>query len=72
MAHNEKEKIMNPLLVIAIPLVLMTIGMILNSFQISFDQPGRSAEQDSAKRLAAERQAYRTLFDSQRVRSLKR
>ena len=63
---------MNPLLVIAIPMVLMTIGMILISFQISFDQPASSTEQDPAKKLAAERQAYRTLFDSQRTRSLKR
>ena len=63
---------MNSFLIIAIPLVLMTIGMILNSFQISFDQPASSTEQDPAKQLAAERQAYRTLFDSQRTRSLKR
>jgi hypothetical protein len=63
---------MNPLLIIAIPLVLMTIGMILNSFRISFDQPASSPEQDPTKRMAAEKQAYRTLFDSQRSRSLKR
>jgi len=63
---------MNPLLIVGIPLVLMTIGMILNSFQLSFDQPQSSAEQDPAKKLTAERQAYRALFDSQRARSLKR
>ena len=63
---------MNPLLVITIPLVLMTIGMILNSFQISFDQPASSPEQDPTKRMAAEKRAYRDLFDFQRARSLKR
>ncbi len=63
---------MNPLLVIAIPLVLMTIGMILNSFQISFDQPESSPEQDPTKRMAAERQAYRDFFGLQKTRSLKR
>ncbi len=63
---------MNPLLIVGIPLVLMTMGMILNSFQLSFDQPQSSAEQDPAKKLTAERQAYRALFDSQRARSLKR
>jgi hypothetical protein len=63
---------MNPLLIIGIPLVLMTIGMILNSFRISFDRPASSPEQDPTKRMAAERQAYRDLFDFQRARSLKR
>ncbi len=63
---------MNPLLVIAIPLVLMTIGMILNSFRLSFDQPASSPEQDPAKRLDAERQAYRKFFDLQRSRFLTR
>jgi hypothetical protein len=63
---------MNPLLIIGIPLVLITIGMILNSFRISFDQPESSPEQDPAKKLTAERRVYRALFDSQRGRSLKR
>jgi len=63
---------MNPLLIISIPLVLMTIGMILNSLRLSFDQPASSPEQDPGKRLAAEKQAYRDLFDFQRSRSLKR
>lgn len=63
---------MNPLLVIAVPLVLVMLGMILNSFQISFDQPASSPEQDPAKRLDAERQAYRKFFDLQRRRSLTR
>ena len=63
---------MNPLLIISIPPVLMTIGMILNSFQISFDQPASSPEQDPNKRMAAEKQAYRDLFSFQRARSLKR
>ncbi len=63
---------MNPLLIISIPLVLMTIGMILNSFRLSFDQPASSPEQDPTKRMAAEKQAYRDLFNFQRARSLKR
>jgi len=63
---------MNPLLVVAVPLVLVIVGMILNNLGLSFDQPESSQEQDPAKRLAAERQAYRTFFDQQRTRSLKR
>lgn len=63
---------MNPLLVIAVPLVLVMLGMILNSIQISFDQPASSPEQDPAKRLDAERQAYRKFFDLQRSRFLTR
>ena len=63
---------MNPLLVIAAPLVLVIIGMILNSVGLSFDQPESSPEQDPAKKLAAERQAYRAFFDLQRTRFLKR
>ena len=63
---------MNPLLVIAIPLVLVIVGMILNSITLSFDQPASSPEQDPAKRLDAERQAYRRFFDLQRSRFLKR
>lgn len=63
---------MNPLLLIAVPLVLVIVGMILNNIGLSFDQPESSAEQDPAKRLAAERQAYRTFFDKQRTRFLKR
>lgn len=67
-----KESIMNPLLVIAIPLTLVIVGMVLNSIGLSFDQPQSSPEQDPAKRLEAERQAYRNFFDRQRSRSLKR
>ena len=63
---------MNPLLVVVAPLVLVILGMILNSAPLSFDQPESSPEQDPAKRLAAERQAYRAFFDLQRKRSLKR
>jgi len=63
---------MNPFLLFAIPSVLVIIGMILNSVGLSFDQPESSSEQDIAKRLAAERQAYRTFFDLQRTRFLKR
>ncbi|HEV8341091.1 MAG TPA: hypothetical protein VGR30_01850 [Candidatus Binatia bacterium] len=63
---------MNPLLVIAVPLVLVMLGMILNSIGLSFDQPASSPEQDPAKRLDAERQAYRKFFDLQRSRFLTR
>ena len=63
---------MNTLYVIAIPVVLVIIGMILNSIQISFDQPESSTEDDPGKKLEAERRAYRRLFDSQRTQSMKR
>ncbi len=63
---------MHPLLVIAVPLVLIVMGMILNSFDLSFDQPPSSPEQDPTKRLAAERESYRQFFDRQRGRALKR
>ena len=63
---------MNPLLLVAVPVVLVILGMILNSIGLSFDQPASSPEQDPAKRLEAERQAYRKFFDLQRTRSLKR
>ena len=63
---------MHPLVVIAVPLVSIVIGMILNSLDLSFDQPPSSPEQDPTKRLAAEREAYRQFFDRQRGRALKR
>ncbi|HUK40264.1 MAG TPA: hypothetical protein VLX11_04460 [Candidatus Acidoferrales bacterium] len=63
---------MNPLLIGAIPVVLIIIGMILNSLNLSFNQPESSPEQDPVKRLAAERQAFRQFFDLQRSRAIKR
>ena len=63
---------MNPLLVIAVPVVLVILGMVLNSVELGFDQPPSSPEQDPAKRLAVEREAYRQFFDRQRTRFLKR
>ena len=63
---------MHPMLVVAIPLVLVIIGMVYNSIGLSFDQPPSSPEQDPVKRLAAERESYRSFFDRQRTRSLKR
>jgi hypothetical protein len=63
---------MHPLLIVAIPLGLVIVGMVLNSIGLSFDQPPSSAEQDPAKRLAAEREAYRRFFDLQRSRAVKR
>ena len=63
---------MNPLFVIAIPLGLVILGMILNSFGLGFDQPASSPEQDPVKRLTAEKESYRRFFDLQRSRSIKR
>ena len=63
---------MNPLILIAAPLVLIIIGMILNGIALSFDQPASSTEEDPARRLSAERQSYRSFFDLQRKQSLKR
>jgi hypothetical protein len=63
---------MNPLLVVAIPLVLVVIGMILNSVGLAYDQPPSSPEQDPLKRATAEKESYRKFFDLQRSRSLKR
>jgi hypothetical protein len=63
---------MNPLLIIAVPLGLVILGMILNSLDLGFVQPPSSPEQDPVKRLTAEKESYRKLFDLQRSRSLKR
>lgn len=63
---------MHPLLIVAIPLVLIILGMILNSIGLSFDQPPSSPEQDPVKRLTAERDAFRNFFDRQRGRAMKR
>ena len=63
---------MHPLLVIAVPLILISLGMVLNSIDLHFDQPPSSAEQDPVKRLDAEREAYRQFFDRQRSRAVKR
>ena len=63
---------MNPLLLIAIPLGLVILGMILNSFGLSFAYPPTSQEQDPAKRVAAEKESYRKFFDIQRTQSIKR
>jgi len=63
---------MNPLLIISIPLGLVILGMILNSFDLGFDQPPSSPEQDPVKRLTAEKEAYRQFFDRQRKRAVTR
>ena len=63
---------MNPLLLIAIPVGLVILGMILNSFGLSFASPPTSQEQDPAKRVAAEKESYRKFFDIQRTQSMKR
>jgi hypothetical protein len=63
---------MHPLLIIAIPLGLIILGMILNSFSLGFDQPPSSPEQDPVKRLTAEKESYRQFFDRQRKRAVTR
>jgi hypothetical protein len=63
---------MNPVFIIAIPLGLVILGMILNSWDLGFNQPPSSTEQDRVKRLTAEKESYRKFFDSQRTRSMKR
>ena len=63
---------MHPMLIVAIPLVLVIVGMILNSIGLSFDQPPSSAEQDPAKRAAAEGETFRRFFDLQRKRAVAR
>lgn len=63
---------MHPMVIVAIPLVLVIAGMVLNSIGLSFDQPPSSQEQDPEKRAAAEGQAYRRFFDLQRQRAVAR
>ena len=63
---------MNPMFIVAIPIVLVVIGMVLNSTGLSFDQPPTSSEQDPAKRSAAELDSYRRFFDLQRKQAVKR
>ena len=63
---------MNPIFIVAIPLVLVIAGMVLNSIGLGFDQPPSSSEQDPAKRAVAEREDYRRFFDLQRRRAVTR
>jgi hypothetical protein len=63
---------MNSMLIVGIPVVLVIVGMVLNSIGLSFDQPPTSSEQDPAKRAAAEADAYRRFFDLQRKRAVAR
>jgi len=58
--------------IVAIPLVLVIVGMVLSSLGLSFDQPPSSTEQDLAKRAAAESEGYRRFFDLQRRQAVKR
>src|SRR5206468_8072798 len=68
----KKERVMNPIFIIAIPLGLVILGMILNSWDLGYNQPPSSAEQDPLKKLTAEKESYRKFFELQRSRSLKR
>ena len=63
---------MHPMLIVMIPIVLVIVGMVLNSIGLSFDQPPSSAESDPAKRAAAEGDAYRRFFDLQRKQAVAR
>ena len=63
---------MNPVLIVAIPLVLVIVGMILNSIGLSFDQPPSSSEQDPEKRAAADANTFRRFFDTQRRQAVQR
>ena len=63
---------MNPMIIVAVPLVLVFAGMIWNGVGLSFDQPPSSAEQDPTKRAAAEGEAYRRFFDLQRKQTMAR
>ena len=63
---------MHPMFIVAIPLVLVILGMVLNSIGLGFNQPPSSAEQDPAKRAAAEKEDYRRFFDLQRRQAVKR
>jgi uncharacterized protein YpmB len=67
-----KERVMHPMLIVALPIVLVIVGMVLNSIGLSFDQPPSSAEQDPVKRAAAEGDTYRRFFDLQRKRAVTR
>ena len=53
-------------------MVLIVIGILLNSFHIVHDQPAFSFEEDPTHKLAAERQANYHFFQLQRARLLKR
>ena len=63
---------MHPIFIVAIPLVLVLVGIVLNSIGLSFNQPPTSAEEDPAKRTAADSEAYRRFFDLQRSRAVTR
>ena len=63
---------MNTLILIAVPLGLVILGMILNSFDLGFNQPPSSTEQDPVKKLTAEKESYRQFFDRQRKRAVTR
>lgn len=63
---------MNPALIVAIPVALLVLGMILNSFPVGLDQPSSPTEQDPLKRLQAERQSFHQVFDQQRSRAMAR
>ena len=63
---------MHPLVIVLIPIVLVIVGMVWNSVGLSFDQPPSSAEQDPARRAAAEGDNYRRFFDSKRKQSVTR
>jgi len=69
---QKRSIILSSLFVIIIPLALMMLGIMLNSFQIVHDQPEYSLDDDPVNKLASERQASSDFFHRQRLRILKR
>ena len=63
---------MNPPWIVAIVLVLLILGMILNALNLRFEEPVIPSEQDPVQRLAAEQESFRQLFYKQRERALTR
>src|SRR5881397_2061740 len=57
---------MNPVFIIAIPLGLVILGMILNSWDLGYNQPPSSAEQDPLKKLTAEKESYRKFLATEK------
>jgi hypothetical protein len=63
---------MHPALIVLVPIALLIVGMVINSIGVAYDQPPSSPEQDPMKKLAAEKESYRRVFDLQRGRSVTR
>ena len=62
----------HPLFILTIPLVLVIVGLVMNSMGVPYDHPVPSPEQNPIKRIAAERDSYLQFIDLQRTRAIKR